>query len=70
MFLVDRLLYGFHYYGKQTTRPIAVSLIDCRLSEAVAMLDALSYGPGSTPGLVESQADWVEKSQPVRRWGK
>ena len=70
MFLVDRLLHGFHYYGKTTNRPVAVNLIDCRLSEAIALLDSLSYGPDSTPGLEESQAEWTEKSQNVRRWGK
>ena len=42
MFLIDCLLTGFHYYGKTTTRPVAVNLIHAPLNEVIRFLDALS----------------------------
>lgn len=70
MFQIDRLLHGFHYYGKTTTRPVAVNLLDGRLGEVIAFLDELSYGSGSTPGLSENFQDWEEKSKNSRNWDK
>jgi len=68
MFLIDRLLTGFHYYGKTTTRPVAVNLIHAPLTEVIRFLDELSLGDRSTPGLKENRQEWVEKSQNARRW--
>jgi hypothetical protein len=70
MFLIDRLVHGFHYYGKTTTRPVAINLIEGRLNEVIDFLDSLSYGESSTNGLLENRQDWVEKSQNARNWGK
>ena len=60
MLLIDRLIHGFHYYFKTggATRPVAINLIEGRLPEVVALLDALTYGPGSTPGLPERREAW------------
>jgi hypothetical protein len=70
MFLIDRLVHGFHYYGKTTTRPVAINLIEGRLNEVIDFLDNLTYGENSTDGLLENRQDWVEKSQNARNWGK
>jgi ribosomal protein L37AE/L43A len=70
MFLIDRLLHGFHYYGKTPTRPVAINLIEGRLSEVMDFLDELSYGNQSTPGTREQYGEWFEKSQNARHWGK
>lgn len=60
MLLIDRLIHGFHYYYKDNapTRPVAVNLIEGRMSEVVAFLDGLSAGAGSTPEMRENRAAW------------
>ncbi len=73
MFMIDRLLHGFHYWVKQeeiiNTRPVAVNLIDARLGEVINFLDELTFGESSTPGVKESHAEWVKRSQFARSWG-
>ena len=69
MFYIDRLLHGFHWsirYGP--TRPVAINLIEGRLSDVIQFLDALSYGPDSTLGIIQNQTEWFEKSQNARNW--
>jgi hypothetical protein len=58
--LVDRLIHGFHWYYKTNapTRPVAINLIEGRLSEVVAFLENLSCGDKSTAGLAENYAQW------------
>ncbi len=70
VFLIDRLIHGFHWYHKfGCTRPVAVNLIEGRLSEVIVFLDNLTYGEGSTPGTQEIHAEWVKNSQNARQWG-
>ena len=67
MFYIDKLLHGFHWsvrYGP--TRPVAINLIEGRLRDVIQFLDTLSYGPGNTPGIIQNQAAWLEKSQNAR----
>jgi len=69
MFLIDQLLHGFHHnlkYGY--TRPVAVNLIQGKLSDVIQFLDQLSYGPGSTKGLTNTRDEWVVKSKNARLW--
>jgi hypothetical protein len=69
MLLIDRLLHGFHWYHKfGPTRPVAVNLIEGRLTDVVRFLDRLSYGEGGTPGTQETHAEWVARSENTRRW--
>jgi hypothetical protein len=58
--LIDRLIHGFHWFLKtdSPTRPVAVNLIEGRLSEVVAFLDSLTYGEASTPELADTRAEW------------
>jgi ribosomal protein L37AE/L43A len=71
MLAIDTLIHGFHwYYRFGPTRPVAVNLIEGRLGEVIAFLDRLSLGPGSTPGVEEKRAEWVEKSQNTRKWAR
>lgn len=68
--LIDRLLHGFHWslrYG--AGRPVAVNLLEGSLADAVRFLDTLSYGVAGTPGLRQTQAEWLEQSRTIRRWG-
>jgi hypothetical protein len=69
MFLIDRLLHGFHYnlkYGH--TRPVSVNLIQGKLSEVISFLDQLSYSQESTDGLNANRDQWVENSANSRSW--
>lgn len=69
MLRIDRLIHGFHWYHRfGCTRPVAVNLIQGRLSEVIAFLDELSSGAPSTPGIAETHAAWQEGSRNVRRW--
>jgi hypothetical protein len=70
MLLIDRLIHGFHTYYKTggPTRPVAVNLIEGRLSDVVAFLDRLSYGDKSTPGMRETYAQWDIKIDVNRDW--
>ncbi|MEE4193899.1 MAG: hypothetical protein V2J07_01750 [Anaerolineae bacterium] len=73
MFMIDRLLHGFHYWVKENeiinTRPVAVNLIDARLGDVIRFLDELTFGAGNTPGVQENHQEWVERSQFARSWG-
>jgi hypothetical protein len=69
VFLIDRLIHGFHWYHKfGSTRPVAVNLIEGRLSEVIIFLDNLTYDEGSTPGISETHIEWVKNSQNARQW--
>ncbi len=75
---IDRLIHGFHGFYKKTsydedpqgrpTRPVAINLIEGRLSEVVAFLDQLTYGDRSTPGTEENYSQWDEKIEVNRDW--
>ena len=60
---IDRLIHQFHWYTAKdqrtfTTRPMAVNLIEGRMTEVVAFLDKLTYGEASTPGMAKQQDEW------------
>jgi hypothetical protein len=76
--LIDRLIHGFHGYYRNTSyeedpdgkplRPVAINLIEGRLSQVVAFLDELTYGENSTDGLRENYEQWNEKINQNRDW--
>jgi ribosomal protein S18 acetylase RimI-like enzyme len=67
---IDRVLHGFHWYAKNTpTRPVAVNLIEGRLRDVIALLDELTYGKDSTPGLAETKATWDKRIENAKSWG-
>jgi len=70
MLLIDDLIHGFHWDLKRenTTRPVAVKLIDARLGEVIGFLDALTYGDASTPGMADRRETWLEQSASARLW--
>ena len=70
MLLIDRLIHGFHYYYKTSdpTRPVAVNLIEGRLSDVVAFLDRLTYGAKGTPGMREIYEEWDKNIEANRNW--
>jgi hypothetical protein len=70
MLLIDRLIHGFHYYLKtgRPTRPVAVNLIEGRLSDVVAFLERLSYGDRGTPGMRETYDEWDDKIELNGEW--
>ena len=70
MLAIDRLIHGFHWFYKENspTRPVAVNLIEGRLSEVVAFLDRLTYSDKGTPGTRENYAQWDENIEVNRDW--
>jgi len=60
MLLIDRLIHDFHQSlrHRRTFRPAAHNLIQGSPEEVLALLDGMSYGPGSTQGLAESKTEW------------
>ena len=69
MLQIDRLIHGFHWnlqYG--FTRATGVNLIEGNYHAVVDFLDTLSYGPGSTPGVVESWEEWRMKINTTADW--
>lgn len=71
MVQIDRLIHGFHWHQKLgATRPVAVNLIQGRLSDVIEFLDTLSSSEGSSPGLDDTRREWIENSQYVRTWVK
>ncbi|MCY3021375.1 MAG: hypothetical protein NTW87_20360 [Planctomycetota bacterium] len=68
--LIDRLIHGFHWYYKTNapTRPVAINLIEGRLSEVVAFLENLSSGAKSTAGVAENYAQWDERIELNSGW--
>jgi hypothetical protein len=70
MILIDRLIHGFHWYymTNTPTRPVAINLIEGRLSEVVAFLDNLSRGDKSTAGVAENYAQWDEGIEANSDW--
>ena len=67
---IDRLIHGFHWYYKTNspTRPVAVNLIEGRLSNVVNFLDQLTYSEKSTPGMKEKYSQWDENIEVNRNW--
>ena len=71
MLLIDRLLHGFHWSVKSgPRRPSGINLIEGRLYEVVEFLDALTYGPASTPGTQDTLRSWrKDMDRALRSWG-
>ena len=60
--LIDRLIHVFHHELTQNpARPAACNLIEGRLSEVEAFLNALTYGEGSTPAARDEFAAFQKK---------
>lgn len=57
-----------YYKTNGPTRPVAVNLIEGRMSEVVAFLDDLSYGEKSTPGTRENLGEWNKNIEANRGW--
>jgi hypothetical protein len=69
VYLIDRLIHGFHWNQKHgATRPVAVNLIEGRLSSVIEFLDDLSHGDMSTPGVQEMHEKWQKNSRYARSW--
>ena len=68
--VIDRLIHGFHWYYKTNapTRPVAINLIEGRLSEVVAFLDDLSCGDKSTAEVAENYAQWDKRIEANSGW--
>ncbi len=67
MSLIDRLIHAWHWEARQDHilgRPTGVNLIEGNRQQVLAVLDGLTYGAGSSPGLAETRAAWRET------WGR
>lgn len=70
VFLIDRLIHGFHWYYKtdSPTRPVAINLIQGRLKQMIEFLDSLTYSDQSTPGTLAAKAEWDKNIETARGW--
>ena len=70
VFLIDQLIHGFHWYYKTNgpTRPVAINLIQGRLKQMITFLDGLTYSEQSTPGTLETKAEWDQNIETARGW--
>jgi hypothetical protein len=67
--LIDALIHGYHWNQKYGyTRPVAINLIEGKLSDVITFLDSLSYGAQNTEGVQETHVEWVKKGEYVRSW--
>jgi endogenous inhibitor of DNA gyrase (YacG/DUF329 family) len=70
MLAIDRLIHEFHYSLRAQPdlpcRPVGVNLIQGKLGDVVQFLDELTYGQGTTEGLEENRAAWLEEMAKVR----
>ena len=67
--MIDTLIHGFHWNQKYGhTRPVAINLIEGKLSDVITFLDRLTYGAENTEGVQETHAEWVKNSEYVRSW--
>lgn len=67
--LIDRLVHAWHWETRQDHllgRPTGVNLIEGSRRQVLAVLDGLTYGPGSSPGLAETNAVWRATWQRVQ----
>ncbi|MBN1287314.1 MAG: hypothetical protein JXB47_18080 [Anaerolineae bacterium] len=64
MLLIDWMIHRCHLAVVQPGtdpvdgRPAAVNLIQGNMTQVMFLLDELAYGPGSTPGVVETRDAW------------
>lgn len=60
MALIDLLIHRFHWnmLYESNTRAAGVNLIEGNYHEVVEFLDRLTYGEGSTPGVLETWKEW------------
>ncbi|MBN1979479.1 MAG: hypothetical protein JW918_18940, partial [Anaerolineae bacterium] len=69
MLAIDRLIHEFHYSLRAQPdlpcRPVGVNLIQGKLMDVVQFLDELTYGQGTTEGLEENRAAWLEEMAKV-----
>ena len=70
MLLIDQLIHGFHYYYQDdsVTRPVAVNLIEGKLTDVIHFLDRLSRGEQSTSGVKERYAEWDRLLETRAEW--
>jgi hypothetical protein len=72
MLAIDRLIHEFHYSLKQRpelpTRPVAVNLIQGKMTVVEAFLDDLAYGDGADAQLRTNRRVWRENLAARDRW--
>jgi len=68
--LIDALIHGFHWNSREhsPTRPVAVNLVEGRLGEVVAFLDAIHGTTAGTPGLKRNHTEWRRNIEINRGW--
>ncbi|MEO7001550.1 MAG: hypothetical protein ABI068_07090 [Ktedonobacterales bacterium] len=63
MLLIDELIHVWHWQTREDHllgRPSGVNLIEGSRRQALALLDELTYGPGSDAQLLETRQAWQE----------
>lgn len=70
MLAIDRLIHEFHFHilrdqgaAPIPTRSAGVNLIEGTMTEVVAFLDELAYGPGTVPEIHHTATQWKQHEQ-------
>ena len=68
LLLIDSLIHEFHMFdmahGKELGGQVGPNVIQ---GATIALMDALAYGAGSTPGLEETRQTWLSRLRDKRR---
>jgi hypothetical protein len=73
IFAIDRLIHEFHWNlvsevkGVQPHKPAGVNLLRGSTTQVMEMLNELTYGENTPPGLLEGREWWLEQA-PVAKW--
>ena len=69
MLLIDQLIHTWHWQAREDRmlgRPVGVNLIEGSRAQALALLDGLTYEPGSADAMRETHAAWRAAWRQVR----
>ena len=69
MLLIDELIHVWHWQTRDDHllgRPAGVNLIEGSRRQALALLDELTYGPGSAPHMLQTRQTWRDTWQDVQ----
>ena len=67
LLLIDNLIHEFHVIQFGFGRPVGVNVIQGSENQVAALIDALAYGPRSTPGLKETRQRWSSRLNAVEK---
>jgi hypothetical protein len=58
MLLIDQMIHEWHLHYRAVGWPLGTAVVQATAGEMIALLESLACGPGSTPGLAETDKQW------------